>query len=192
MIRLLFAAVLIGVVTAPASACCWFTPPTCCVSYEIRPILCYRTEWREERVPCVVQRVSYRREVSQVEVQRWVAQPVEQQVRRSYYVPVPREVEREVWRCVAVPIATIDPGTFLPCWTYATQWVRQPVRCIEYDYRREERDEVAQTCRWVQQPTMVEQVRWVPEYSQEQVWTVRRYGVMVPYQATVCIPVYCR
>ena len=191
-LRFAIAAIAIAVMTTESSACCWFMPPACCISYEMRPVICYRPEWRDERVPCVVQRVSYRREVSQVQVQRWVAEPVERQVRLSYFVPVPREVERDVWRCVTIPIATIDPWTCCPCWTYATQWVRQPVRCIEYDFRREERDEVIRTCRWVQQPVMVEQVRWIPEYSQEQIWTVRRTCVMVPYQTMVCVPVYCR
>jgi hypothetical protein len=50
---------------------------------------------------------------------------------------------------------------------------------------------VVRTYRWVPQPTMVEQVRWIPEVSQEQVWTVRYTCVMVPYQALVCVPVYC-
>ena len=46
-------------------------------------------------------------------------------------------------------------------------------------------------CRWVQQETVVNQVRYIPVVTQEQSWTVRHYCVTVPYQAYVCVPSWC-
>src|SRR5262245_3936855 len=75
----------------------WFYPclPPCCVTYEPCPVVCYRPEWREEQVPCIVDRVTYRREVTPVRVQVMVPRMFDEQVRVSYYLPVPREVIRE-------------------------------------------------------------------------------------------------
>jgi hypothetical protein len=157
----------------------------------MRPVICYRPEWREEKVPCVVQRVSYRKEVTPVKTQVWTLREFEERVRTSYYVPVPREVEREVQRCVWVPVMMFDPCTCCCFVTYQPQMVVQRIRVVECDYRKEERDVNVRVCRWVQEPRVIEQVCWIPQVTQEQVWTVRRYCVMVPYQTFVCVPVYC-
>ena len=119
----------------------WFSPcfPPCCVTYELRPVVCYRPEWREEQVPCVVERVNYRREATPVRVQVMVPRMFDEQVRTACYVPTPREVEREIWRCVVVPVVAVDPWTCCPCVTYTSQWVRLRVRCVEYEYRVVER-----------------------------------------------------
>ena len=111
-----------------------------------------------------------------------------QNVRTSYYVPVPREVEREVRRCVMVPVMTFDPCTCCMVVSYCPQWVTQRVRCVEYDYRKEERDVPVRVCQWVPENRVVQQVRWIPEVTQEQSWTVRRYCVTVPYQTMVWVP----
>jgi hypothetical protein len=161
-----------------------------CVAYEMRPVICYRPEWREEKVPCVVERVNWRSEVTRVNVNVPVLREFDERVRTSYYVPVPREVEREVPRCVMVPVMMFDPCTCCCFVTYHPQWVMERVRCVEYDYRREERDVNVRVCRWVLEPRVVDQVRWIPEVTREQSWTVHRYCVMVPYQTTVCVPVF--
>ncbi|MSQ95102.1 MAG: hypothetical protein EXR98_11180 [Gemmataceae bacterium] len=70
-------------------------PMPCYIAYEMRPVVCYRPEWREEKVPCVVQRVSYRKEVTPLKTQVWTLKQFDEWVRTSYYVPLPREVERE-------------------------------------------------------------------------------------------------
>src|SRR6266700_3375119 len=104
-----FGLLLWGLSSAAAQAfdpCC---PIPYMVAYEMRPVICYRPEWREEKVPCVVQRVSYRRDVVQVPCSTWVPQWSDQQVRTSYYVPVPKIVEREVPRCVMAPVMMFDP-----------------------------------------------------------------------------------
>ena len=155
------------------------------------PVVCYRTEWREEKVPCVVQKVSYRQEVVPVKTCVWVPQEFDQQVRRSYYVPVPREVEREVASCVWVPVVTFDPCSCCCVVRWCPQMVTTRVRCMVYDYRPEERVETVRVCRWVQQETVVNQVRCIPEVTPEQSWTVRRYCVSVPYQTYVCVPCWC-
>ena len=175
--------------SAPAQAfdpCC---PVPYVVAYEMRPVLCYRPEWREEKVPCVIQKVNYRREVKQVPCTTWIPQMFDEKVRTSYYVPVPRVVEREVQRCVMVPVTMFDPCTGCCFVQYCPQWVTQRVHCTEYDFRKEERNDVVKVCKMVRQDTLVEQVCYVPEVTQENSWTVRCHCVMVPYQTMVCVPV---
>jgi hypothetical protein len=164
------------------------------VAYEMRTVTCYRPEWREEKVPCVVQRVSYRRDVVQVPCSTWVPQWSDQQVRTSYYVPVPKVVERAVPRCVMVPVTMCDPCTGCCFVQYCPQWIVQRVQCTEYDYRVAERTDVVKVCKMVEQRTVVEQVCWTPVVTAEQSWTTRCYCVMVPYQSQVCVPVWvpCR
>ena len=89
-----------------------------------------------------------------------------------------------------VPVLLFDPCTGCGFVSWYPQWVMQRVRCIEYDYQKVERDVNVRVCRWVLEPRVVEQVRWIPEVRLEQTWTVRRYCVMVPYQTMVCMPVY--
>ncbi|MBI2804423.1 MAG: hypothetical protein HYX68_05490 [Planctomycetes bacterium] len=161
-----------------------------CVTFEARQVVSYRPEWREERIPCVVPSVSYRKVVTPVATWVWKLKQFDERVRTSYYTPVPREVEREAARCVMVPIMVIDPCTgccFASCYPH---WVRERVRCVEVDYRREERDVDVRVSRWVQEYQMVDQVSYVPEVTQIQTWTVRRYCVWVPCQTTVIVPVY--
>lgn len=164
-------------------------PPVCCVTYEWRPVVCYRPEWQAEKVPCMVQRVNYRREVTPVKVQCWAPKWVDEPVRVSYYTPVPREVEREYARCVMIPVPWVDPCTGCCFVTYCPQWVKDRVRCVEYDYRRDEREERVRVCKWEPYWTSVDQVRWVPEVTQEPSWTIQYRCVMVPYQSMVCVPV---
>ncbi len=186
-------ALLISAAFASDANAYWYIgcPPTCCWTYEWQPVVCYRPQWQEERVPCVVEHVTYRREVTPVKTQIMVPRMFDEQVRRSYYVPVPREVERVVPRCVMVAVPVVDPCTGCAYMTYCPQWVNQRIRCIEYDYRREEQDVNVRVCRMVPQDTVIEQVRWIPEVSQVQSFTIRRTCVMVPYQTMVCVPV-CR
>jgi hypothetical protein len=159
------------------------------VAYEMRPVICYRTEWREEKVPCVTYTVNYRKEVKQVPTTVWVPKMFNENVRTSYYVPVPKVVERQVPRCVMVAMPVFDPCTGC-CFAYCCpQWVVERVRCTVYDYRKEERNHVVQVCRLVEQKTVVEQVRWIPEVTEQKSWTVHRYCVAVPYQTMVCVPV---
>jgi hypothetical protein len=177
----------------PAFAQWCYIGPACvpCVTYELRPVICYRTEWREEKVPCVVQKVSYRQEVIAVKTSVWVPQEFDQQVRRTCYLPVPRVVERDVQAWILVPTVTFDPCSCCCVVTWCPQLTVKRVRCLEHDYRKEERVETVRVCRWVQQETVMNQVRCIPVVTQEQAWTVRRYCVTVPYQTYVCVPVWC-
>ena len=179
----------------PTAAADW---PCCCpipiiVGYEMRPVICYRPEWREEQVPCTIDRVNWRREVTQVQTTALVAREFDERVRTAYYVPVPREVERQVPYCVMAPVMMFDPCTCCCFVTYCPQWTVARVRCVEYDYRREEREAIVRVCRWVPEPQLVDHVRWIPEVTREPSFTVRRYCVMVPYQSAVCVPIiqYC-
>lgn len=162
--------------------------PMCCLTYEMQKVVCYRPDWREEKVPCVVQQVNYRCEVTPVKVQVMVPRMFDQQVRTACYVPTPREVERDVPRCIMTPCVVIDPVTCCPVVTYTPQWFTQKVRCVEYEYRLVEGVQNVQVCRYVPEDRVVQQVRYIPEVSQVQTWTVRRYCVMVPYETMVCVP----
>jgi len=168
--------------------CCWYVPV--CVSYEIRSVVCYRPEWREEKVPIVLQRVNYRQEVTPVNSFVWVPKEFDEKVQRTYYTPVPRVVERDVASWCWAPWVWCDPCTGCPYVSYYPKQTVQRVQCVEYDYRREDRVEAVRVCRWVQQPTVVNQVRWIPEVTNENSWTVRRTCVMVPYETKVCVPVW--
>jgi hypothetical protein len=134
--------------------------------------------------------VSYRREVTPVKVQDWKLQAFDERVRVAYYVPVPREVVREVPRCLLVPVMMFDPCTCCCFVTFQQHWVTDRVRTIECDYRKEERDVNVRVCRWVPEWRVIDQVHWIPEVREEKSWTMRPYCVMVPYQATVCVPVF--
>jgi hypothetical protein len=92
---------------------------------------------------------------------------------------------------VMVPMVTFDPCSCCCVVRWCPQLTTTRVRCLEYDYRQEERVENVRVCRWVQQETVVNQVRCIPVVTQEQAWTVRRYCVAVPYQTYVCVPCGC-
>lgn len=167
--------------------CC---PPPCCIAYEMRAITCYRPEWKEEKVPVTVEKVKYRKEVDKVKVKVYVAKLFDEKVQTSYYVPVPKVVEQDVATCVTVPIILVDPCSGCCYVSCRPQWATQKVKCTVYDYKVEKRDVSVKACKWVPEDRVVEQVRWVPEVTREQVMTVRRYCVPVAYQATICVPVY--
>ncbi len=195
--RFSLAACIVFMIAGPTPAFaqwCYIGPPCCpgpCITYEMRPVTCYRTEWRTELVPCVVQKVSYHQEVIPVKTSVLVPQEYEQKVRRSHYVPMPRVVERDVATWVWAPMVAFDPCSCCCVVSWRPQVATTRVRCVEYDYRLEERLETVRMCRWVQQETVVNQVRYTPVVTQEQSWTVRRYCVTVPYQAYVCVPCWC-
>ena len=170
---------------------CYIGPALCplpCVTYQMCPVVCYRAEWREEQVPCVVQRVSYRQQVTPVNTQVWVPQAYDAQVRRVSYTPVPRAVDRDVPALTMVPTLVWDPC----CCCCVVRWcpvvTTTRVRCVEYDYRAQEWMENVRCWRYVPENRVVNQVSLIPVVTQEQVMTVRRYCVMVPYQTYVCVP----
>jgi hypothetical protein len=190
----LVACVALLFVQAPASAQWCYFGPVCappCVPYELRPVVTYQAQWREEKVPCVLQKVSYQPQVNRVKVTTWALQEYNQQVRRSYYTPVPREVQRDVATWCWVPAVMFDPCTCCCIVSWCPQRTVTRISCIEYDYRREDRDEMVRMCRWVPQESYVDQVCLVPQVTQEPGWTVRRYCVMVPCQTWVWVPCGC-
>ncbi|HZZ82484.1 MAG TPA: hypothetical protein VFE62_28555 [Gemmataceae bacterium] len=173
-----------------AFAQCYIGPfcPVPCITYEWRPVVCYRPEWREEKVPCVVQRVSYRQVVTPVNTKVCVPQEYQASVRRVCYTPVPRQVERDVPALTMVPMLAWDPCSCCCVVRWCPQITSTRVRCVEYDYVPQERVDNVRCWRWVLEDRVVNQVSCVPVVTQEQVTTVRRYCVMVPYQTYVCVP----
>jgi hypothetical protein len=167
-----------------------YCPPVCCVTYQYQTVTSYRQEWRAEKVPCVVQKVSYRQETTYVPVTVYVPKMFDEKVRTSYYVATPKIVERPVTTCVLVPMVSVDPCTGCCYVTCCPQWVTHAEKCTVYDYQLQTRDDVVKVCRRVPEQRVVEQVCWIPQMTQEQSWTVRYTCVMVPCQTTVCVPVY--
>jgi hypothetical protein len=170
----------------PPGDCC---APTCCVSYQTCVVTTYRPEWREEKVPIVVQKVNYRQEVVKVKVIVGVPQEFAQKVTSCYYVPVPKVVVQDVWDCTWVPVTLCDPCTGCPYVSCCPQWVTRKVAYTVCDYQLRSREDVVKVVCMVPQERIVDQARLVPVVTQEQAVTVRRYCVMVPCQTTVTIPV---
>lgn len=187
-IRSLACLALLILPTVSQAQCCWYVPV--CVSYEVRPIIAYRPELREEKVPIVVQRVNYRREETPVRTTIWKLQGFDERQPRIYYTPVPREVERYVPVWSWAPWVWCDPCTGCPFVSYYPVQTVQRVRCIEYDYRREETMVNVRVYRWVQEPYEYNQVRWIPEVARENSWTVCRTWVWVPYETTAPVPTW--
>jgi hypothetical protein len=156
----------------------------------MRSVIGYRAEWREEKVPIIVQRVNYRKEVTPVKTFVWTLQEFDEKVQRIYYTPVPRVVERDVASWCWTPWVWCDPCTGCPVVSYYPKQTIQRVQCVVYDYRPDVRVEAVRMCRWVQQPTVVDQVRWIPEVTPEKSWAIQRSCVMVPYEMRMCVPVW--
>ena len=169
---------------------CYYCQPVCCVTYQYQTVTSYRPEWRAEKVPCVVQRVSYRQEITKVPVTVYVPTMFDEKVRTSFYVPIPTIVERPVTTCVMVPMVTVDPCTGCCFATWCPQTVTQMVKYTTCDYQLRTREDMVKVCKMVPEARVVDQVSWSPVVTQEQSWTVRYTCVMVPCQTTVCVPVY--
>lgn len=192
-----FAALLISVVAASdvsAYGCCYFGPPccapVCCVSYQYQVVTTCRPEWRAEKVPCTIQKVSYREQVEKVNVTVQVPVMVDEKVRTCFYVPVTKVIERPVTTCVLEPMTMVDPCTGC-CWTVCCpKYVTTMVKCQVCEYVMQTRDDVVKVCRMVPEQRVVERRYCVPVVTQEQSWTVQYHCVMVPCQTTVCVPVY--
>lgn len=183
----------LGLTGSAADAYCG--PPICCppIGYwacQPQVVTAYRAEWKEEKVPCVVHRVSYRQETDKVKVQVCVPKLFDQTVRTSYYVPIPKVVERDVTTCVMVPVVMYDPCTCCCYVSYRPSLSTTKVKCTVYDHKLESRDDVVKVCKLVTEERVIDQVRFVPVVSEEKSFTTRRYCVMVPYQTTVNVPVW--
>jgi hypothetical protein len=159
------------------------------VAYETRVVTCYRTEWKEEKIPIVVERVSYKPETIKVKVTEYVPATFDQMVRTSYYVAIPKVIERDVATCVMVPFAAFDPCTCCCYVSYCPQWVTRKVQYSVCDYQLQARDDVVKVCKMVPQERVVDQTRMIPVVTKENTWSVRYTCVAVPYQTTVSVPV---
>jgi hypothetical protein len=180
---------------ADASFCppvcyCPCPPPPCCVAYVTRSVTCYRTEWKEEKVPVVIQKVSYTVKTTKVKETVYVAKYFDEQVTTSYFVPVTRIVEYDKQFCVMVPVVVFDPCT---CCCYTTcypQWVSRKVQCPVVDTVQKSRVDVVKVCKYVPEDRIVDRTEYIPVITQEKSFTVRRYCVTIPYETKVYVPVY--
>jgi hypothetical protein len=175
----------------PPLVCCYpVCPPPCCVAYETRVVTCYRTEWHQEKVPIVIQKVNYRPETIKVKVTVYVPAMFDQKVQTCYYIPVPKVVVQDVVSCVWVPFSLCDPCTGCCYTSCCPQWVTRKVQYTVCDYLPQVREDVVKVCKMVPQEQIVDQTRLIPVVTQEQGWTVRYSCTAVPYQTTVNVPVY--
>ena len=174
--------------TAVSYACC--PPPPCCVAYTTQSITCYRPEWRQEKIPITIQKVSYRAETTKVKVTEYVPQWFDQKVQTAYCVPVPKVVSWDATSCVMIPVVMFDPCTCCCYMSCYPQWITRKVQCTVYEAQMRTREDVVKVCRMVPQERQVDQTRMIPQYTQEQSYCVRNYCVMVPYQSSITVPVY--
>jgi len=194
--------VCLGMLAANASAfghrCCWDCAPPCpppTVTYVDKVVTCYRPQWKEEKVKCVVNKMYCR--VEEETVKRTVMVPKWIDVKQTctYLVPVPKTVEREVVCCRMVPVQMTDPCTGCAYTCYKPQEFKEKVKCTVWECKSESRDVICKVCKYEPQTREYKQKRIIPECRQETVDCVRRYCVMVPQQVTVrvavCTPAPC-
>jgi hypothetical protein len=183
----------LGVSAAPALAFgrsrdCTPPCPTTLV-WEERVVTCYKPEWREEKVKCVVNRVHYKAVDVPMQCTIMVAKWDNVKEHRTFYTPVPKTVEEEVVRCKMVPVQSTDPCTGCTVTCYRPETYTEKVKCTVMTCKVETREVTVKRCRWEPQVKQFTQRRYIPECRPETVSTVRRYCVMVPYQTTVKVPV---
>jgi hypothetical protein len=172
------------------SSCC--PPVQTCVKYEERTVTCYKPEWKEEKVKCVVRKVYCR--VEEVPVKCTVMVPKWETVKETcrYLVPVPRTVEREVVRCRYVAETRTDECTGCTYTCYKPETFTEKVKCTVWDCKEETKDVMRKVCRWEPEVREFKQRRVIPESREETVEMVRRYCVMRPYETkvkvAVCVP----
>ena len=165
-------------------------PPVGYWTYQPQVITCYRTQWTEEKVPIVVQRVSYKQEAYKVKIQVPVPQFYDQKVRTSFYVPVPKVIERDVTTWVMVPVPVFDPCSCCCYFTYRPSFTTTKVKCVVYDQKLESREDVVKVCKMVLEDRLIDQVRMIPVVTPVKSFTVRHNCVVVPYQTTINVPVW--
>jgi hypothetical protein len=125
----------------------------------------------------------------------------------------PFEVVRDVVTCRSVPVCCVDPCTGCTYTTCRLEQVVQKVKCVQYRTVTEQQKIMVNVCRMQEQVRDIQVCKLVPKqimvdvctyqtkeevvnvtrcvpytYTEEQVVT-RRFCVMVPYQATVRVPV---
>jgi hypothetical protein len=184
--------------------------------YVEKVVTCYKTEWREKNVECVVNHM-----VSHEEVRKHtstVCVPVWKEEKRTVteYKSVPKVVEREVVVCKKVPAPCETPcggcesgcdngcghhrhrlfghrhkgcddcGCETPC-----NVVRevQKVKCTVYECVPVKKDIVVKVCHYEQQQKVYETKCLVWECKPEKVMKKVRYCERVPYQTTIKVPV---
>jgi hypothetical protein len=152
-------------------------------------VTCYRPEWKEEKVKCVVNKMYCRAVEETVKCTVMVPKWVDVKETCVYLVPVPKTVDRVVVSCRMVPETTTDPCTGCTYTCYKPQEFKETVKCTVWDCKRESREVVRKVCTYEAQTRDVKQRRIIPECRQETVDSVRRYCVMVPHQVTVKVPV---
>lgn len=168
----------------------WPCAPMGYWSYTTQVVTCYKSQWTEVKVPIMIQKVSYKQEVDKIKVQVPVPKFFDQKVSTSFYVPVPKVVEREYTTCVMVPVPVFDPCSCCCYMTYQPTYSTQKVKCVVYDYKLESREDTVKVCKMVLEDRVIDQVRCIPVVTQEPSFVIRYNCTLVPYQTTVCVPVW--
>jgi hypothetical protein len=164
-------------------------PPPPQVQWVEKKVTCYRPEWREREVPCVINRVIPHEEVVPVKRMRMV--PEWRDVKQTITVmqPVPREVVQNVTCCRMVPTCVTDPctgctRTVCKPETYVQQVKRVVMQCVP-----RQQEITTRMCSYKPVEETVQCRRIVCEVRKENVTRKERYCVMVPFQTTVKVPV---
>lgn len=200
------AVLVVVLVATPSQAChkggCGGCAPACapCVSYQVtyvdKVVTCYKAEWREKEVTCTINRCIPREVVEERKI--CVLVPEMRQEKRTITVcrAVPREVEQQVTCTRMVQVCVTDPCTGCVRTCCKPECYTATVKRIVCDMVPEQKEITVNICNYRQEERTVQVKRCVIDVKQETVTQKVRECVMVPYQATVkvpvCTPVVCQ
>jgi hypothetical protein len=171
--------------------CCIPCCTPCCVTYCDKVVTCYKPEWRERQVQCVVHKMVPKEVVTKHVCNVLVPVVVEQQRTCTVLTKVARTVEKEVTCCKLVPVLVKDPCT--GCVTTCCKPVTytQKVQCVVYECLPVQKTYTVKCCSFKTEQRVVEKKCCVMECVASTVMKTERYCVMVPYQKTIKVPVCC-
>jgi hypothetical protein len=167
----------------------WVCCPTYYVTYEQRVVTCYRPQWYADKVPCLVPKVSYRETVTPVQYYEYVPRWYDDQQAYVHYTPVPRVVQQDVVTCRLVPEVLFDPCTFCCYVSCRVEPSVTRVQSVVYDYKPEVKYQPVKLCKYEPVERVYQHRSYVPVVTQEPSWALSYRCEMVPYQATVSVPV---
>jgi len=161
----------------------------CAIVWEDREVTAYKAEWHERDVTINVCRSVPHDVVQKHQCTVMVPEWTPQKRTITYTTYKPREVVRDVYRCVAVPVCCVDPCTGCTTCCYQTQTVVDKVTCTVYDCVPAQRDITVQVCSYKPMVKEWETHHTVCEVVTEPKVVKERYCVTVPYKTIVKVPV---
>lgn len=170
--------------------CC--PPPCCdpcCVTYVDKVVTCYKPQWHEEKVECIVNKLVCKEIVEKVKCNVLVPVWTEEKRKCCHYVSEPVDVIQDVVRCRLVPCKVCDPCTGCCHTCCRAETYVEKVKCTVYKCRPVTQDVTVKVCRMECREQIVDCKRIVTECVPTKVVQCVRRCVMVPCQTVVRVPV---